>query len=123
MCNADYTHAMAHEHTDADDTVATALSANLHEQQTQGRSLENIDYTFLAESAMDAFMDYEDEMNREYLDAHPDCITSDNDEQVLRRKIANDIRDLPCVYTGTEAIAFKSARELAARIAEFDEQD
>jgi hypothetical protein len=114
---------MAHQHTDADDSVAVALSENMQEQQTQGRSLEEIDYTLLAESAMDAFMDYEDEINREYIDTHPHCLEQSDDESTLRQRIASEIRGIPCVYTGTEAIAFKSARELAARIAEFDEQD
>lgn len=114
---------MAHQHTDADDTVAAALSENLHKQQTQGRSLADYDYDQLAESAMDAFMDYEDEINREYIEAHPDCLDEVDEETLLRRRIANEIRAIPCAYLGTEAIAFKSARELAALIAEFDEQD
>jgi len=113
---------MAHQHTDADDNIAEALSVNLHEQQTQGRSIDSVDYGTLAESAMDALIDYEDEMNREYLVAHPDCL--DEDEfKAMRKRIAREIREIPCTYIGTEAIAFKSARELAALIAEFDEQD
>lgn len=123
MCSADYTPHMAHQHTDADNNVAAAISVNVHEQQTQGRSLENLDYSLVAESAMDAFMDYEDEINREYLDTHPDCLEAVDEIRDLRRRIAHDIRTIPCAYTGTEAIAFKAARELAALIAEFDEQD
>jgi GH25 family lysozyme M1 (1,4-beta-N-acetylmuramidase) len=112
---------MAHQHNDADDKVATALSDNLLEQ-TQGRNrLSDIDFDLLAESAMDAVLDYEDEMNQEYIKAHPDCLTDVDEVIRLRRKIASSIRKLPCVYTGTQAIAFAAARELAAQIAEDNE--
>jgi hypothetical protein len=122
MCSTDYTSGMAHQHTDADDNIAEALSVNLHAQQTQGRSIASVDYTTLAESAMDALIDYEDEMNREYLVAHPECLDEDEFKS-LRKRIAREIREIPCTYTGTAAIAFQAARELAALIAEFDEQD
>jgi hypothetical protein len=114
---------MAHQHTDADDTVAEALSENFH-RQTQGRTpLHDVDFNLLAESAMDAYVDYEDRINREYIEDHPGCLTEVNEVQRLRKEIAASIRNIPCVYQGTEAIAFKSARQLAAAIAEHDEQD
>lgn len=121
-CCLGYALRMAHQHSQADDKVAEAISENFHEQTRGRKHSDDINFGLLAESAMDAVLDYESELNQEYIDSHPGCLDDVDEVLALRKSIAASIRNIPCVYEGTSAIAFKSARELAARVAENDEQ-
>lgn len=75
-----------------------------------------LDFNLLAESAMDAVLDYEEQINDEYMRAHPHTAPTAVGES--RMSLARRIRDIKCPYTGIEGIAFREARDKAARLVE-----
>lgn len=106
---------MTHQHSEADDSIAKALSDSVRQQvAVKPRNVEDLDYGLLAECAMDAIIDYEDEVAREYIQDYPECL----EDVDIRAAIARRIRAIDCPYPGIEGITFRAARELAAQVAE-----
>lgn len=104
-------------HTDADKHVASVLSETF-----QGRS--DVDWERIAVTAIEALIEYEDELNRRFIDDHPEILRHIPRvvvESDLRQEIATSIRKIHCHFDGTSAIAFGAARELAALTAEANE--
>lgn len=101
---------MTHPHSGADDAIAKALANEVRNQSMAW------DFNLLAESAMDAVLDYEEQINDEYMRTHPNTAVAAVGES--RASLARRIRDIKCPYAGTEGIAFREARDKAARLVE-----
>lgn len=103
-------------------TDATAYVAHTLRAQFQGRG--PLDWGDVATAAVEALFAYEESLNSQFLIDHPECdrnVSRYVDESVMRASISADISRLDNPYTGTHAVAFASAKRLAARAAVSDE--